>query len=193
MANDLGQRDILVTLAKLLEENKIPYLLTGSFAVSYHGFIRATHDIDFIVEIDEKSYGKIKNILTDLGSEYDYSLADVKDAIKKTSRFNLYHLPTGFKIDFWIAKMDDFDKNKFARCSILRIRNQNIPIISAEDLILNKLKWSRDIRSERHLRDCWEIIKFQAEKLDKKYLFSWAKILGVENLYKEVSSPDSKY
>lgn len=193
MVNDLGQRDILVTCAKLLEKYKIPYLLTGSFAVSYHGFIRATHDIDFILEIDEKSFGKIKNILTGLGSEYDYSLADVKDAIRKSSQFNLYHLPTGFKIDYWIAKMDDFNKNKFERCSIIRIRNQNIPIISAEDLILNKLKWSREVRSERHLRDCWEIIKFQGEKLDKKYLGKWVKKLDLEKLYKEVLSTNSNY
>lgn len=190
MTNNLGQLDILATVAKLLKKNKIPYLLTGSLAVSNYGFIRATHDIDIIVEIQKKSFEKIKKMLSELGSEYDYSLTDVKDAIVKSSQFNIYHLPTGLKSDFWIAKNDDFDKNKFARSSIIQIRNQKIPIISAEDLILNKLKWCKEVRSERHLRDCSEIMKFQREKLDKKYLGFWAKKHGLEKLLKEITSSE---
>ena len=47
----IGQRDILIKIVELLEEYGISYLLTGSFAVSYYGFPRATHDIDFVIEI----------------------------------------------------------------------------------------------------------------------------------------------
>lgn len=182
MPNDFGQRDIVITISKLLDKNKIPYLLTGSFAVSYHGFIRATHDIDFIVEVHDNSFQKVKDILIQLGTEFDYSFSDVKDAIRNSSQFNIYHLPTGLKIDFWLSQNDEFEKNKFKRIKYTNISGQKVAIISAEDLILNKLKWCKNVRSERHLRDCSEIIKFQGKKLDKKYLSRWARRLKVEKL-----------
>ena len=33
----------------ILETTGIPYMLTGSFASSYHGLPRATQDIDFVI------------------------------------------------------------------------------------------------------------------------------------------------
>ena len=49
--NEQGQRDILITFAKLFRRFNVPYLLTGSFAVSSYGYPRATHDIDFVLEV----------------------------------------------------------------------------------------------------------------------------------------------
>ena len=45
-------------LVKEFEKNSIDYALCGGLAVSVHGFVRATVDIDFVVlieEIDSKS------------------------------------------------------------------------------------------------------------------------------------------
>lgn len=55
----MGQRDLLLLIGKLLNRHQVNYLLTGSLAVSYYGYPRATHDIDFLIEIKKEGAAKI--------------------------------------------------------------------------------------------------------------------------------------
>lgn len=184
----MNQQILLKDLTKVLEKCQIPYLLTGSLASSYYGYPRATHDIDFIIEIQNKNMGKILKAVKLLDKSYLFDKNEIEDAIAKTSQFNLYHLDTGTKIDFWIAEGSDFEKNKFKRGKTIFIDGQKINLVSPEDLILTKLLWCKQIKSERHLLDCAGILKIQKNKLDDKYLNHWVKKLKVGELMKEVSN-----
>lgn len=170
----LGQRDILLNIAKAFNKLKIAYLLTGSFAVSYYGLPRATHDIDFIIEIHKENLNKLKSFLNKLGKEYQFDLSDLENPSLSAFQFNIYHPETGIKVDLWMVKDSNFEKSKFRRRKEIIIDKTKIPVISAEDLILNKLLWSKEIASEKHLNDCKGIIQIQGEKLDYKYLKIWA-------------------
>lgn len=178
----LGQRDILINIAKKFKKLQLPFLLTGSFVVSFYGKPRATHDIDFIIEIRKENLDKLKLFLTKLGKEYSCDLSDVENPPPHSFQFNIYHPETGVKIDFWMVKDNDFEKNKFKRKKEITMDKIKIPIVSAEDLILNKLLWSKEIISERHLNDCRGIIQIQGTKLDYKYLNSWSQKLGIAKL-----------
>lgn len=186
----IGERDILLHLVGLMEEYKIPYLLTGSFAVSYYGFPRATHNIDFVIEIHLAEKNKILKLLKQLGRGFNYDKQSVVKAIEHYRQFAALHFDTGIKVDFWIRKPDQFERNKFKRSRIIKIGNKHIAVVSAEDLILTKLVWCQEIRSERHLRDCVGIIKTQSHELDWKYLNLWAKQLGTVELLAEVKESD---
>lgn len=182
----LGQRDILLNIAESFNNLKINYLLTGSFAVSYYGLPRATHDIDFIIEIQKENLDKLKLVLKKLGKDYIYDLSDIEDPPAFSYQFNIYHPETGVKVDFWMVKDNNFEISKFKRKQEILIEKTKISIVSAEDLILNKLLWSKEIVSERHLKDCQGIIQIQGEKLDYKYLKTWAKKLGFSQLLKSI-------
>ena len=52
-------------LVKEFEENSIDYALCGGLAVSVHGFLRATVDIDFVVLIE--SVNEIRSVVKKLG------------------------------------------------------------------------------------------------------------------------------
>lgn len=182
----VGQRDILLLVASLLEKYRINYLLTGSLAVSYYGYPRATHDIDFIIELRKEEVQKLFKAIKELCRSFLADELDIEEAVKKSSQFNLYHPQTGIKIDFWISKETPFELNKFKRKTVIFMDKQKVALISAEDLILTKLLWSKKIESERHLHDCSGILKIQREKLDKKYLNLWAKKLDVLNIFEKV-------
>ena len=186
----IGQRDILINIVNLLEEYKVSYLLTGSFAVSYYGFPRATHDIDFVVEIHRGEKRKILRLLSRLGRGFDYDEKQVVGAIESFRQFDVIHFDSGIKIDFWIRNQNEFERNKFKRSRIIKIGDKKIPAVSGEDLILTKLEWCQQVRSERHLRDCVGIIKTQGKDLDWKYLSDWAEKLKAEQLLKEVKISD---
>lgn len=181
----IGQRDILVFIAGKLDIYRIPYLLTGSFAVSYYGYPRATHDIDFIIEISPKNSNSVINLMNDLGKIFVIDKNQVKNAIEKKEMLDIFDAESGVKIDFWMVK-SDFDKSKFGRSFGIKINKQKVMLIACEDLILTKLLWCKKIRSERHLRDCAGIWKIQKDKINIKYLNSWAKKLAVVTLLNEI-------
>jgi predicted nucleotidyltransferase len=52
---------------KLLHVHKVKYLLIGGYAVGYHGYARATNDIDFWVSSDPTNAERIVAMLKDFG------------------------------------------------------------------------------------------------------------------------------
>jgi hypothetical protein len=54
--------------------------------------------------------------------------------------------------------------------------------VSREDLILSKLVWARDSRSELQLRDVRQLL---SDAVDAEYLNKWAPALGVDSLLEE--------
>ncbi len=186
----LGQQDLLLAVVNTLTKHTIPYLLTGSFAVSYYGYPRATHDIDFVIEIQRTPPQTLIQAIKALGKGFLWDPKDVEHANKDTIVM-LYHADTAIKIDLWIIDASDFDQ-KQKRGHVILLENQHIPIISAEDLILTKLSWCKDVASERHKRDCIGIWKVQKGRLDEVYLHKKAAQLEISNLLAQVAS-DKEY
>jgi len=56
---------------KLLKEHDVRYLLIGAYAVNYHGYIRATGDMDVWIAIDPENANKIVAAIRELGFEND--------------------------------------------------------------------------------------------------------------------------
>jgi hypothetical protein len=60
-------------------------------------------------------------------------------------------------------------------------------MVSAEDLVLSKLLWARDSRSELQLRDVRSVLASQPV-LDWAYVERWARAEGVADLLREVKT-----
>ena len=52
---------------KLLNKYRVEYLLIGGYAVFYHGYPRATEDIDFWVAINPDNAQKLVQVMQDFG------------------------------------------------------------------------------------------------------------------------------
>jgi len=68
-SDDLGQYsriptiDDLITLCRNLNEHGVKYVIIGGFAVIRHGYIRATGDIDLLVENTKENIERIRKAL----------------------------------------------------------------------------------------------------------------------------------
>jgi hypothetical protein len=51
----------------LLNSKKIEYLVVGGYAVGYHGYPRATGDLDIWIAIDEQTAMKMVEVLVEFG------------------------------------------------------------------------------------------------------------------------------
>ena len=50
-----------------LEQNEVKYLLVGGFAMAFHGYVRATHDLDLWIKDDPENINKLKIVLSENG------------------------------------------------------------------------------------------------------------------------------
>lgn len=191
--NDLMETDqgaLLKEITSFLEKNKIPYMLTGAWSVIFYGRPRASHDIDFVVEVYKKDLNKIIESFKKLPHEFLVQTELIKDAILTKSQFNILHLPSVLKLDFWILSDDVFDKTRFLRRQKEKILGQYMYVASAEDTILKKLLWYKESKIEKHLIDAAFVYRIQRKRLDEVYLKKWARKQNTIKLLKELASID---
>lgn len=179
----MTEEDVLLEVLETLIEIKIPYALTGGLAVSFYGNPRSTHDFDLIVQIphDPKM---IKKLLAVFGKDYYISEEGIIDALLHKTMFNIIHHETGLKIDFWILKGDAYDHEAFLCRKQKKLMGKDIFILSAEDMIINKLLWYKVSEIYKHLNDAKGIYRIQGDKLDQKYLTEWADRLSITEFLK---------
>ncbi len=183
---EIDQAELLKTISIFLKSNHIPHMLTGALSVVYYGRPRASHDIDFVVEIPKADTPRVLKALKTLSTEYLIQEDDVFEAIQKKDMFNIIYLPTYLKLDFWLLTDDLFDQERFKRRQRVRLLNESMWISSPEDTILQKLRWYKDAQIEKHIVDAAFVYQIQKKKIDKKYLKHWAKKLKVEKLLKQL-------
>lgn len=183
----LNPEKLLVKIVEILEELRIPYYITGGFAVSVWGRPRATFDIDVVIKLFKPEVARLAKTIRTI-YKLGYIDEDVaKDAVERKGEFNFIEPETGFKVDFWIEKGTKLDLLRFKRKKAEIIKRQRVYFISPEDLILSKLEWYQKTQSTRQLEDIESILKISGEKLDKNYLEHWAKKLGAVKLLKSVA------
>ena len=183
MANSEAlQVTLLVT--NLLDELGVPYVIGGSMASIIHGMLRTTMDVDIVANIQPE---QVASFITSLQDAFYVDEQMIRQAIQRRSSFNLIHLSTMFKVDIFIPKGRPFDQQQLNRRiaeSVGPDSDEQIWVLSAEDVILAKLEWFRlggEI-SERQWRDILGVVKTQQPTLDIDYLKQWAQSLGVTDL-----------
>lgn len=97
----------------------------------------------------------------------------------------MLHTSTGGKIDvFVVAPDDEFERSRLARRVSAHVLGLASWVATAEDVILSKLRWRLDSRSEVQWRHCVEIAAVQ--ELDHPHLWRWAPVLGVVDDFAEL-------
>ncbi|MCP5101489.1 MAG: hypothetical protein GY943_38575 [Chloroflexi bacterium] len=176
------QTTLLVT--NLLDELGIPYVIGGSMASIIHGMLRTTMDVDIVADIQPK---QVSSFVSGLQDAFYADEQMIQQAIQRRSSFNLIHLSTMFKVDIFIPKGRPFDRQQLSRRISEQIRpdsDEQIWVLSAEDVVLAKLEWFRlgGEVSERQWRDILGVLKTQQSLLDVDYLKQWAQALSVADL-----------
>jgi hypothetical protein len=84
-----------------------------------------------------------------------------------------------------VRKETEYRREEFARRTRVGIEGQAVSIVTPEDLVISKLDWARDTRSEIQLGDVRSLLA-SVQGLDEAYLGRWTDRLGLAALYEEV-------
>ncbi|MBI3372778.1 MAG: hypothetical protein HY017_13615 [Betaproteobacteria bacterium] len=171
----------LQDLCTRLDGAGIAYMLTGSLAMSYYARPRMTRDIDLVVSLGAEDVARLAGAL---GGDYHADADAIRAAIRDARPWNILHLPSLVKIDLIPRKDTAFRLGEFERRRRIQFAGFALWIVSIEDLILSKLEWSRESRSEQQRRDLRSLLQ---APLDRAYLEQWAARLELNELLEEVS------
>lgn len=172
-----SQEEFLEKLIEKLDEQNIPYMISGSVSSSFHGQPRATRDVDIVIAPTEK---QLLDFVNSLGQDYYVSLEAVRQALTHKSTFNVIDNQSGSKADFIIRKDRPFSHQEFERRCTVKIKGIDVWATSPEDTILSKIEWAKDNQSEQQFRDALGVAVVQWDRLDMDYLYKWANQLQVE-------------
>jgi hypothetical protein len=180
----LSLEALLALLAKVLGDEGVPYMLTGSLASSYHGAPRATQDIDLVVDATAEALLRVAIALR--GSGLYVSDDAVREAVATRGMFNAIDPESGWKVDFIVRKDRAFSTKEFRRRREIQFMGLSLTVAQAEDVVLAKLEWAKMGDSERQLRDVAEILAVQGPQLDVIRIERWAEELGVWKQWRRV-------
>ena len=167
--------DFLRVLIDFFEKQNIPYMLSGSVAMSLYTQPRFTRDYDFVVNLKNEHIDKL---LKNFTGDYYINDESVKYAISRRTMFNIIDHKSGYKADFMILKDDPFRQTEFLRQKKMKFLDMSISIVSAEDLLLSKIIWIQEIQSGIQMED----IKLlsNVENLDWNYINTWIEELNLK-------------
>lgn len=182
-------------ILEVLDLLEIPYQVVGSLASSMHGIPRATMDVDLVVKLSPDQIG---DFAAALKADFYADPESIKEALARHRSFNLIHYASVFKFDIFPLLEDEYSQTQFARRQFAETRSLGEPIecavASAEDTILNKLRWYRlgGETSERQWNDLRGILQVSGTRLDLAYLNTWAPRLGVADLLERLLGEETR-
>lgn len=133
----------------LLNANGVEYLLIGGYAVGYHGYPRATNDIDIWIAMNQENAGKMMKVLKEFG--FDTPEVSSELFLQKDRMVRLGMPPMQIEVLVEISGV------KFAECYAERINDviDGIPmnLINLKHLKINKKASGRykDLDDLEHL------------------------------------------
>jgi hypothetical protein len=174
-----SEMDVLRDISAKFAEARVPYMLTGSMAMNFYALPRMTRDIDVVVALHA---AQIETILRVFGADYYVAREAVAGSIEHESMFNLIHNESLVKVDCIVCKRSEYRLAEFQRRKEVLMDGFASFVVSKEDLIISKLYWAKDSRSEQQLRDIKNLI---VTGYDPAYLEHWTRKLDLHTLWVE--------
>lgn len=174
----MEQDDVVRYLLDLLEHMKLSYAVVGSYASSFWGEPRYTHDVDVVVDLPVDRVTEFCDWFPP--DEWYISENAVQDAVNRRHQFNVIHTKTSHKIDVMVVRDDEWSRQQLLRRQlILLLPDREGFAAHPEDVILGKLRYFQEGGSDKHLRDICAMLQTNGDAIDCDNIARWAEKLGV--------------
>ena len=180
--------DLFLLFVRPLNRAGIRYVVTGSVAAIFYGEPRLTHDVDFVVFLNETHI----RALAETFPATDFYLPPPETISAEAQReqrghFNIIHVETGFKADFYLTGRDDLNAWAFRSCRQVQMEGETVVLAPPEYVIVRKLEYYREGGSEKHLRDIRSMLAVSGAQLDRPALNDWIQRRGLQTAWRLVS------
>ena len=137
----------LITLCRHLNDHGVKYVIIGGFAVIRHGYIRATGDIDLLVENTHENIELLKNALAFIPDSESDKIAD--DDLDK---YQIVRVSGEITVDILAKACEVTYSDAEGNIVIDEIEGVEIPFLDPELLIRTKMGVRpKDVQDRRFL------------------------------------------
>lgn len=141
---------------RLLNVNQVNYLIVGGYALGFHGYVRATGDLDVFVEVSEDNATHLEKAFKEFGFEQGVNKSLF---LEKGKMLRIGYPPLRLEILTEITGVEF--KEAYKNCDKIEFEGETIHFIGFQDLIKNKLATGR-------LKDRVDVEKLMKTKDFKK-------------------------
>lgn len=165
----MTQGEFFAYVIDVLKGLNIPYMITGSVASMAYGEPRLTLDMDVVIDLPLEVGRKFCD---KFGTDFYIDSDSILTAIRRQEgHFNIIHIPSGSKVDFFQLKKDATSKEIFKRRRTESFDEKRTASFSSpEGVIINKLIYYKEGKSEKHLGDIRGMLQVSGDKLDIAYI-----------------------
>lgn len=165
--------DAVGFLLDALNKREIDYMVVGSFSSNRYGVPRATKDADLVLRIETTER---ESLFAALPADFHVDPQVSFEMITGTWRqiISIPRIP--FTIELFELSGDAHDQQRFARRRKLTLLTREAWLPTAEDVIIQKLRWCKDGKRSKDFDDAVSVMAVQGEaKLDWPYIEEWCR------------------
>jgi predicted nucleotidyltransferase len=107
-----------------------------------------------------------------LGGEFILDPQLSFETVTGTYRQYVRHRRSRFKVELFLLSADEHDQERFRRRIEVDLSGRKVWLLSAEDVIISKLRWARN----KDIDDIRNVMTVQRERLDWTYIDSGAPV-----------------
>jgi hypothetical protein len=164
-----------------LSRSGMPHVVVGSFARNFHSFPRSTKDADIVLAVDPPGLARFE---AELGGGFSLDPQTTFETNTGTFRHTLVHTETEFKTELFLLSQDAFDQERFRRRQAFQFGGYPSFVLTAEDVIVTKLRWFRP----KDVEDIRDVIAVKGPTLDWNYIHRWTSVHGTRAKLDEIQA-----
>lgn len=167
----MPEHNLFKIFVSRLNELGITYMITGAVASIMYGEPRLTNDIDLVIDLKNEEVERFVDEFP-IAEFYCPPQEVIRLEIGRPQRghFNLIHHDTGFKADIYTCGRDELHQWGLDHRKMVKVEGEEFWLAPVEYVILRKLEYYREGKSDKHLRDISSILAISSNEIDFKVL-----------------------
>jgi hypothetical protein len=185
----MPETDLILLFTRPLQQAALDYFITGSMAGMIYGEPRLTMDVDLVLVLPHAGIKAFVRAF-DEANFYSPPAEVITQEVTRPLRghFNLIHHETGFKADIYLAGNDPLHAWAMERRREIKLGEDSVWVAPPEYVILRKLEYYHEGRSEKHLRDIHAMIERSGDEIDESALMRMIDDQGLTEVWKSFSA-----
>ncbi|MDB6058327.1 MAG: hypothetical protein JWO95_2171 [Verrucomicrobiales bacterium] len=177
----MPEPDLFLFFVRPLNQIGVRYMVSGGMAAILYGEPRLTNDVDLVVFLRTGDISRLTEVFPQ-NEFYVPPREIISDQVAQGDQghFNLIHLETGYKADFYPSGSDELTAWGFRHSRKLQLKGEQVVVAPPEYVIVRKLEYFREGGSDKHLRDIRSMLAVSAEIIDRSVVGEWVQKRGLE-------------
>jgi hypothetical protein len=171
----MTSQEAVQTIVDKCTELNIRFMIVGSLSSNYHGIERSTKDADLVVELNGD---QLRDLAEKLKPTFLLDPQPRLESVTFTTRYIFKVANLDYEIELFHVTADPHDQERFRRRIKFEIYGRTAWVATAEDVIIQKLRWYHLNPRPKDFEDTRNVVAVQQDRLDWDYIHHWCDLHG---------------